>query len=38
MQRLIFIGLIQRLADPVSAAFRAQARTLVYAALTHPEK
>jgi len=35
---LIFIGLIQRLADPVSAAFRAQARTLVYAALTHPEK
>lgn len=35
---LIFIGLIQRLADPVSAAFRAQARTLVYAALTHPQK
>jgi len=35
---LIFIGLIQRLADPVSAAFRAHARTLVYAALTHPEK
>lgn len=35
---LIFIGLIQRLADPVSAAFRAQARALVYAALTHPEK
>lgn len=35
---LIFIGLIQRLADPVSAAFRVQARALVYAALTHPEK
>ena len=35
---LIFIGLIQRLSDPVSAAFRTQARTLVYAALTHPEK
>ncbi len=35
---LIFIGLIQRLADPVSAAFRGEARTLVYDALTHPEK
>ncbi|MEJ6789893.1 serine hydrolase [Brevundimonas sp. BR2-1] len=35
---LIFIGLIQRLADPVGDAFRAQARALVYAALTHPEK
>ena len=35
---LIFIGLIQRLADPVGNAFRAQARSLVYAALTHPEK
>jgi CubicO group peptidase (beta-lactamase class C family) len=35
---LIFIGLIQRLADPVGNAFRAQARALVYAALTHPEK
>ncbi|MDZ4364897.1 serine hydrolase domain-containing protein [Brevundimonas sp.] len=35
---LIFVGLIQRLADPVSDAFRKQARTLVYAALTHPEK
>ncbi|RZJ02087.1 MAG: class A beta-lactamase-related serine hydrolase [Brevundimonas sp.] len=35
---LIFVGLIQRLADPVGNAFRAQARALVYAALTHPEK
>ncbi|RZI99305.1 MAG: class A beta-lactamase-related serine hydrolase [Brevundimonas sp.] len=35
---LIFIGLIQRLADPVSAEFRARARTLTYDALTHPEK
>ena len=35
---LIFIGLIQRLADPVSAAFRSESRALVYAALTHPEK
>ena len=35
---VVFVGLIQRLADPVSDAFRKQARTLVYAALTHPEK
>ena len=35
---LIFIGLTQRLADPVSAEFRSRARTLVYQALTHPEK
>ncbi|MES2834328.1 MAG: serine hydrolase domain-containing protein [Pseudomonadota bacterium] len=35
---LVFVGLIQRLADPVSDAFRKEARTLVYAALTHPEK
>ncbi|KQY91328.1 serine hydrolase [Brevundimonas sp. Root1423] len=35
---LIFIGLIQRLADPVGNAFRAQSRALVYAALTQPEK
>ena len=35
---LVFVGLIQRLADPVSDAFRKQARTLVYAAVTHPEK
>lgn len=35
---LIFIGLIQRMADPVSAEFRGRARTLVYQALTHPEK
>tara|TARA_R110002167_G_scaffold17426_4_gene66506 strand:+ start:1057 stop:2307 length:1251 start_codon:yes stop_codon:yes gene_type:complete len=35
---IVFVGLIQRLADPVSNTFRAKARTLVYAALTHPEK
>ncbi|RZJ30025.1 MAG: class A beta-lactamase-related serine hydrolase [Brevundimonas sp.] len=35
---LIFVGLIQRMADPVSNEFRARARTLTYAALTHPEK
>jgi CubicO group peptidase (beta-lactamase class C family) len=35
---LVFVGLIQRLADPVSNEFRAQARALTYAALTHPEK
>ena len=35
---LIFVGLIQRMADPVSSEFRARARTLTYAALTHPEK
>lgn len=34
---LIFVGLIQRLADPVSDAFRKEARTLVYAALTNRE-
>ena len=35
---LVFVGLIQRLADPVSDAFRRNARTFVYAALTDPEK
>jgi CubicO group peptidase (beta-lactamase class C family) len=35
---IVFIGLVQRLADPVSAAFRGQARTLVYEALTQPEQ
>ncbi|QYF86947.1 serine hydrolase [Brevundimonas sp. PAMC22021] len=35
---LIFVGMIQRMADPVSNEFRARARTLTYAALTHPEK
>lgn len=35
---IVFVGLIQRLADPVSDAFRKEARTLVYAALTHPEQ
>ena len=35
---LIFVGMIQRMADPVSNAFRARARSLTYAALTHPEK
>ncbi|GAA0649972.1 serine hydrolase domain-containing protein [Brevundimonas lenta] len=32
---IVFIGLIQRLADPVSAEFRAVARKLTYEALTH---
>lgn len=35
---VVFVGLVQRVADPVSQVFRARARTLVYAALTHPEK
>ena len=35
---LIFVGMIQRMADPVSNEFRAKARALTYAALTHPEK
>ena len=35
---LIFVGMIQRMADPISSEFRARARTLTYAALTHPEK
>ena len=35
---IVFVGLIQRLADPVSDAFRKEARTFVYQALTHPEK
>lgn len=35
---LVFVGLIQRMADPVSNEFRAKARTFTYAALTHPEK
>ena len=34
---LIFIGLIQRLADPISGEFRAKARTFTYAALTRPD-
>jgi len=35
---VVFVGMIQRVADPVSNTFRARARTLVYDALTHPEK
>lgn len=35
---VVFVGLIQRMADPVSNEFRARARTYTYAALTHPEK
>lgn len=35
---VVFVGLIQRMADPVSNEFRAKARTYTYAALTHPEK
>jgi len=35
---LIFVGMIQRMADPISSEFRARARTLTYAALTQPEK
>lgn len=34
---LAFVGLIQRLADPVSGEFRAKARLFTYAALTRPE-
>ena len=34
---LIFVGLIQRFADPISGEFRARARTFTYAALTRPE-
>ncbi|CAN5298393.1 serine hydrolase domain-containing protein [soil metagenome] len=34
---LVFVGLIQRLADPISGEFRARARTFTYAALTRPE-
>jgi len=34
---LVFVGLIQRFADPISGEFRAKARTLTYAALTRPE-
>ena len=34
---LIFVGLIQRMADPVSSEFRAKARTFTYHALTRPE-
>jgi len=34
---LVFIGLIQRFADPISGEFRAKARTFTYAALTRPE-
>lgn len=35
---VVFVGLIQRLADPISSEFRAKARTYAYAALTHPQK
>ncbi len=35
---IVFVGLIQRMADPVSNEFRARARAFTYAALTHPEK
>lgn len=35
---LVFVGLIQRMADPISSEFRTKARTYTYAALTHPEK
>ena len=35
---IVFVGMIQRMADPVSSAFRNRARTFVYQALTHPEK
>lgn len=35
---IVFVGLIQRMADPVSNEFRAKARGFTYAALTHPEK
>ncbi|HYD27229.1 serine hydrolase domain-containing protein [Brevundimonas sp.] len=35
---VVFVGMIQRLADPVSDTFRRTARTFVYRALTHPEK
>lgn len=34
---LVFVGLIQRLADPISGEFRARARTFTYAALTRPD-
>lgn len=34
---LVFVGLMQRLADPVSGEFRAKARSFTYAALTRPE-
>ncbi|MFC5344404.1 serine hydrolase domain-containing protein [Brevundimonas staleyi] len=34
---LVFVGLIQRFADPISGEFRAKARTFTYAALTRPE-
>jgi len=34
---LVFVGLIQRMADPVSSEFRGKARIFTYAALTRPE-
>lgn len=34
---IVFVGLIQRMADPVSGGFRAKARTFTYHALTRPE-
>ncbi|MFC7378363.1 serine hydrolase domain-containing protein [Brevundimonas sp. GCM10030266] len=34
---LVFVGLIQRFADPISGEFRAKARTFTYTALTRPE-
>lgn len=34
---IVFVGLIQRMADPISGEFRAKARTFTYHALTRPE-
>ena len=34
---LVFVGLIQRFADPISGEFRAKARTFTYAAPTRPD-
>ena len=34
---LVFVGLIQRMADPVSSEFRGKARLYTYGALTRPE-
>ncbi|HYC66783.1 serine hydrolase domain-containing protein [Brevundimonas sp.] len=35
---IVAVGMIQRIADPVSDVFRKTARTFVYRALTHPER
>ncbi len=35
---IVAVGMIQRIADPVSDIFRKTARTFVYRALNHPEK